>query len=463
MASARKAEHYDWITIGLYLSLLAVGWLVLYSIHYGQAVTTDYLSFDNPMTKHSMYLLGALTAFGIAQLIGEKFWHTFAYLVYGMSLLLLLLVLFFGSEVKGARAWFSLGGFSFQPTELAKFGTALALSSFMTYYRTNLRQGYFQVIAFGLILSPMLLILLQPDAGSALVFLSFLIMLFIEGLNAWYFLGIALLFLTLIVSFIYPLASVNYGLIIAALVTASAFMRPVRFQWLLVAAGAAGMVWAGNALPQEQRMLLGISLLAFALVILWKLKEEWLALILPAGVAILALVAYTSVAVVSKLEPHQQERIKVWLKPSECDPRGALYNVLQSKVAIGAGGFSGRGYLNGNMTRLKFVPEQSTDFVFSSIGEEQGFIGAATVILLFCALIYRIFLMSERAEHKFFRTYAACVGGLLLVHVVINIGMTLGLFPIIGIPLPFISKGGSALIGFSLMLGVLFRMQSRKG
>ncbi|MCC6753921.1 MAG: rod shape-determining protein RodA [Saprospiraceae bacterium] len=462
MASSRKAEHYDWITIGLYLSLLAVGWLVLYSIHHGQAVTTDYLSLDNPMTKHSVYLLAALTTFGIAQLIGEKFWHTFAYLVYGVSLLLLALVLIFGSEVKGARAWFNMGGFSFQPTELAKFGTALALSSFMTYYRTNLRQGYFQLIAFGLILAPMLLVLLQPDAGSALVFLSFLIMLFIEGLNAWYFLAIALLFCTFIASFIFPLVWVNYGLVLAALITAAAFMRPVRIQWLLVAAGAAGMVLAGNALAEEHRMLLGISLLAFAMVILWKLKEESLALILPAGVSVLALVAYTSVTVVSKLEPHQQERIKVWLKPSECDPRGALYNVLQSKVAIGAGGFSGRGYLNGNMTRLKFVPEQSTDFVFSSIGEEQGFIGAATVIVLFCALIYRIFLMSERAEHKFFRTYAACVGGLLLVHVVINIGMTLGLFPIIGIPLPFISKGGSALIGFSLMLGVLFRMQSRK-
>ena len=149
------------------------------------------------------------------------------------------------------------------------------------------------------------------------------------------------------------------------------------------------------------------------------------------------------------------------MNPSQCDPRGSLYNILQSKVAIGAGGFLGRGYLNGNMTKLKFVPEQSTDFIFSSIGEEQGFIGSLTVIILFFVLIFRIVLMSERSEKKFYSNYAICLAGLLFFHVIINIGMTMGLLPIIGIPLPFISKGGSALIGFSMMLGVYLRMQSK--
>lgn len=179
------------------------------------------------------------------------------------------------------------------------------------------------------------------------------------------------------------------------------------------------------------------------------------------GFSFLSLFAYSSVSFFNKLEPHQQERIKVWLKPSECDPRGALYNVLQSKVAIGSGGFSGKGFLQGNMTKLKFVPEQSTDFIFSSIGEEHGFIGSSIVIVLFFVLIYRILRISESAEKKFLKSFALCVAGLILFHVLINIGMTLGLLPIIGIPLPFISKGGSALIGFSLMLGILMRMQSR--
>ena len=186
-----------------------------------------------------------------------------------------------------------------------------------------------------------------------------------------------------------------------------------------------------------------------------------MSLIVAFGFGILALFSYTSINFFNGLEPHQQERIKVWLTPSQCDPRGSLYNILQSKVAIGAGGFFGKGYLNGNMTKLKFVPEQSTDFIFSSIGEEQGFLGSITVIILFFILIFRIVLMSQRSEKKFFSNYALCVAGLLFVHVLINIGMTMGLVPIIGIPLPFISKGGSALIGFSLMIGVLLKMQRK--
>lgn len=164
--------------------------------------------------------------------------------------------------------------------------------------------------------------------------------------------------------------------------------------------------------------------------------------------------------VFKSLEPHQQERIKVWLKPSECDPRGSLYNVLQSKVAIGSGGLVGKGFLEGNMTKFKYVPEQSTDFIFSTIGEEQGFIGCVLVIGIFILLIYRTLSISASAPHKFISYYASCIAGLLIIHMSINIGMTIGLFPIIGIPLPFISKGGTALISFSMMLGILLRMQT---
>lgn len=182
---------------------------------------------------------------------------------------------------------------------------------------------------------------------------------------------------------------------------------------------------------------------------------------MPIGIIGLCLFAVSSIKLFEGLEAHQQERIKVWLKPEECDPRGLLYNVLQSKVAIGSGGFSGRQLMNGNMTKLKFVPEQSTDFIFSTIGEEQGFVGSSIVILLYILLIWRILQRSEQESNKFISHFGICLAGLIFIHVLINIGMTLGLMPIIGIPLPFISKGGSSLIGFRLMLGVFIRMQTK--
>jgi rod shape determining protein RodA len=206
---------------------------------------------------------------------------------------------------------------------------------------------------------------------------------------------------------------------------------------------------------------IAIGVLLISLILLWKGRQEKLVFIMPIGIIGLCLFAVSSIKLFEGLEAHQQERIKVWLKPEECDPRGSLYNVLQSKVAIGSGGFFGRGFMNGNMTKLKFVPEQSTDFIFSTIGEEQGFVGSSIVILLYILLIWRILQRSEQESNKFISHFGICLAGLIFIHVLINIGMTLGLMPIIGIPLPFISKGGSSLIGFSLMLGVFIRMQTK--
>lgn len=461
MLRSRKNRYYDWITVGIYLSLLVIGWIAQYSVSASQATPVDFLNLDHPMTKQSLYLLMALLVFGAVQWVEEKFWHTFSYLIYSISLILLVLVLFVGTEINGAKAWFNLGGFSFQPAELAKFGTALALSSFMTFYKTNLKQGYFQLISFVIIAVPLFLVLLQPDAGSGLTFLSFFIMLFLEGLNPIYFIGIASLLIVFIVSFLYPLAWIQFALIFVGFIVAWVLSNSFRLKWWMLLA----LVFIYGVLifylRPDQLIYALIPPMAGMLVYLWKTKEEVLALVIPFSVLLLIGVAHFSVDFMKKLEPHQQERIKVWLKPEECDPRGSLYNVLQSKVAIGAGGFAGTGFMEGHMTKLKFVPEQSTDFIFSSIGEEHGFIGGLTLILLFAFLIFRIINMSQQADRKFFSTYAACVAGLLFIHVMINIGMTIGLFPIIGIPLPFISKGGSALIGFSLMLGVLFNMQSK--
>ncbi len=461
MLRTSKVGYYDWISIGIFLSLLIVGWLAIYSVTYNENSNTDFLDLSVPITKQTIYILVAILLFIITQFISEKFWHTFAYLIYGLGLLLLLLVLIFGTETKGAKAWFNLGGFSFQPVEIAKFGTALALSSFMSYYKTNMRKVNYQLISFAIIFAPIMLILLQPDAGSALVFLSFFIMLFVEGLNeAYYVIGILLL-VVFVCALMYPLTHILAGLLILGIVVSWFYARKFKYKNLTFISLTSLILAAAYFFNVEQLLFFCSGVFLVSLIYLWKSREERLSIVLPVSIGFLSLFAYSGFTFFNGLEPHQQERIKVWLKPEECDPRGSLYNILQSKVAIGAGGFSGKGLLNGNMTKLKFVPEQSTDFIFSSIGEEHGFIGTLTVIVLFFALIYRIVRMSEQSTRKFFSCYAMCIAGLLFFHVLINIGMTMGLVPIIGIPLPFISKGGSALIGFSIMLGVMLKMQNK--
>ena len=284
-------------------------------------------------------------------------------------------------------------------------------------------------------------------------------MLFIEGLNEAYYLIALLLIAVFICALIFPLAYILAGLLIVGIAVSWYYAKKFKYQNIAFLFMVSSILAAGYFLTTEQLVWACCGVFAISLLYLWKSREERLSIVLPISIVILSLFAYSGLTFFNGLEPHQQERIKVWLKPEECDPRGSLYNILQSKVAIGAGGFSGKGLLNGNMTKLKFVPEQSTDFIFSSIGEEHGFIGTLTVILLFFALIYRIIRMSEQSERKFFSCFALCIAGLMFFHVVINIGMTMGLVPIIGIPLPFISKGGSALIGFSIMLGVLLKMQ----
>ncbi len=461
MIKKRQGGNYDWIVIGIYLSLLIIGWLSIYSVTYAQNINVDLFDLSVPITKQTIYIIAAVLVLLMTQWIDDKFWHTFAYLVYGIGIFLLLLVLLFGTEIKGAKAWFVIGGFSFQPSEIAKFGTALALASFLSYFKTNLKQLNYQLISFAIIMLPMFLIFLQPDAGSALVLMSLFILLFVEGLNALYYLAMLLLIGVFIFSFIIPINYVIIGIIVLSILTCWMFFKKFKFQWILFILLSAGSIAAFFMFSISEFIIGLVVFFLISLFYLWKSKEEKLSLMLLLSSGLYILFSYSTIHFFYTLEPHQQERIKVWLKPSECDPRGSLYNILQSKVAIGSGGFMGSGYLKGNMTKLKFVPEQSTDFIFSSIGEEHGFIGSLTVIVLFIILIIRIILSSERMEKKFQSNYALGLAGLLLFHVVINIGMTLGLLPIIGIPLPFISKGGSALIGFSLMLGVYLKMQSK--
>jgi len=461
MSIRKERILYDWVTIGIYISMLCIGWMAYYAVTYTQNEGRDFFDLSTPITKQTVFTVTALLVFITVTFIDWKFWQNFAYIFYGAGLVLLILVLIFGSEIKGAKAWFSFGGFSFQPAEIAKLGTALALSAYLSNFKTDLKVRQYQLVAIGLILVPVFLILLQPDAGSALTFFSFFLLLFVAGLNEIYFLIGAVLIATFILSIVFPLEYFELGLLIIIPIIAWYFSKRFPLSWAVLALSLAAVVVSFLYLSYWYWIGIGVLGSLVFLILLWRSRQERLSLALLSSMILLTGFALMTTQLFLSLDKHQQERINVWLKPSECDPRGSLYNILQSKVAIGSGGFWGKGFLKGNMTKLRFVPEQSTDFIFSTIGEEHGFIGAVLVVTLFTILMLRIMRTAESISTKFISYYSIGLAGLLLVHVLVNIGMTIGLMPIIGIPLPFISKGGSSLIGFSLMLGIYIRMQAK--
>ena len=397
--------------------------------------------------------------------------------------------MFTGSTIKGATSWFSFGGFSFQPSELTKFGTCLAISAYLSSYGVNLKDMEPKLRVLGLIVLPIVLVLLQPDAGSALVFLSFFILLYRVGLSATYYVvGFSLAFF-----FIAGLALDLKHVLIHVLFLALGFIiyhrtktPEYKILWgvglIGLYIGARFLLAGGPPEPLEEAtaaevvdptnynlilngvLLLLSGLVVFGLVSLWFIKEKkqvvrfvLFGLMVAGATGFIANYAFNNV-----LQAHQQERINVWLHPEKADPRGAYYNVLQSKMAIGSGGMWGKGFLQGTMTRLNYVPEQTTDFIFCTIGEEQGFVGSLGVIVLILLLLMRVTVIAERQRSNFSKYYAYGVAGILFVHFIVNLGMTMGLVPIIGIPLPFISRGGSSLLGFTIMLGVLLKLDRNR-
>lgn len=457
---AGRRDKFDWTTLAIYLSLIITGWFMLYAVGYAE-LDQGQFQLDSSIGRQTIWIGFALFTFLLAQFIDIRFWRTFAYPIYTVAILLLIAVLLVGTEIKGARSWLVLGGFSFQPSEFAKFATLLALCTYLGYYEMRLRDPRSQLTALGLIAAPSFLILLQPDAGSAMVFAAFLILFFREGFPAGYFaLGIYLI-VCLIAGFIFPLQSVVLIITSGAGLILASTARPRIFA--LVLAGALLLVnvlhLLGFTLSMAWLIIINTGILAILVYLIWVMRQRQMILAVPMiillGVAVTAISGYLYNDV---LRPHQQDRINVWLQPDECDPQGALYNIIQSKVAIGSGGVVGKGFLDGSMTKLNFVPEQSTDFIFSTIGEEQGFLGSAAVILLYLALILRIIYLGEQSENKYIRHFGYGLGGMLFFHFFVNIGMTMGLVPVVGIPLPFISKGGTALLIFSFMIGVFLRM-----
>ncbi len=456
----QRKRTLDWIATTLYLSLIVIGWLMLYSAS-NKELQGQSFEWNSTIGRQSIWIGISLIAFVTTLMINWKYWYQSAYVFYGISFILLVLVLFIGVEVKGARSWLRIFGLTLQPSEFAKITTTLAVAAYLSYFNTDLRKRNSQLITAGIVLLPVLLIALQPDWGSALVFSSFLIVLYRAGLSNIYYVLAIILGAGFILGLVLPLSFIFY--IFSLLVTLwGLFILGMKWQkWviplvltllipLLYPKYGSSIIWGFGAL--SILFIVGLNL---------QYREYKNIIVLPSIVLLVVGISFMSdYAFNHFLKPHQQDRINVWLHPEKTDPHGPLYNVLQSKIAIGSGGLQGKGFNKGHMTGLNFVPEQTTDFIFSTIGEEQGFIGSVAVVILFVMLILRIFQMGERSGHPFILYYAYGLGGLLFFHFFINIGMTMGLVPIIGIPLPFISKGGSAILVFSVMMAIMLKMDN---
>ncbi len=459
LAPRRSTASLDWILISIFFAIVLVGWLMLYTVSYDGNGSDLWFSFDSIVGKQTMWLAVALVAFIVCISLDWRIWSSLAYPIYILTTLSLVAVLIFGKEIKGASSWFSIMGYSIQPSELAKWGTALGISAFLGQTNLDINRLNKSIPAFALFLVPAFLIFLQPDAGTAIIFLSFIVPLYRAGLNpviyvlglslAFIFIGsllwspyIVLIIILLAVYLVMAISAKDRKIPLSLWLMLSLFnlasFTHFDYRYILILTVGAGIYFFYLAYAQAKYKLLGISSFVAVLAVTLSFGTSW---------------AFNNI-----LKHHQRERLNVWLKPELSDPHGALYNIIQSKTAIGSGGLSGKGFLDGTMTRLNYVPEQSTDFIFSILGEEQGFIGSLSLILLMMALLYRLTVIGERATLPFVRYYAYSIAGILFFHFFINIGMTMGIMPVIGIPLPLMSKGGSSLVSFFIMIGILLKM-----
>lgn len=460
--------NIDWLTVTVYLVLVLLGWINIYSSVY-DAGHHSIFDITQRYGKQLIWIGAALLLAFVILLIETNFYVFFAYIIYGAVIFLLILVLFAGTEVNNSKSWLTIGGFALQPAEFGKFATALALAKFMSSFGFKLKRFKSLIIIGAIILLPAALILLQNDTGSALVYFSFVLVLYREGLSE-----VVLFFATLIgLLFIFSLVlselvlfGLLAGLALLAFLVVNAGMKHY-YKVLLSFFVAFVLLTAVNyftRLGYELAQLLagmifvgGLGIIVYG--IRKKLKSYTLiALVFVGSVLFSVTVDY---AFNNMLEPYQQARINELLG-IESDPLGVGYNVNQSKIAIGSGGFWGKGFLNGTQTKFNFVPEQSTDFIFCTVGEEWGFAGTSVVVLLFLTLFVRLILLSERQRSTFSRIYGYSVAVILFFHFMVNIGMTIGIMPVIGIPLPFFSYGGSSLWAFTILLFIFLRLDASR-
>ena len=467
----------DWWTIAIYLMLLAFGWISVCGATYTFG-ETNIFGFDSNSGKQLIWIGTAIVLGLVLLLLDDRFYDTFSYVLYGGFVLLLIATIFNPHEIKGSRSWLVLGPLRLQPAEFAKFATALCISKFMSTYGYNIHKLKDFAITCAIILLPMCCIVLQKETGSALVYLSFFLMLYREGMTgSILFTGVAMI--------IYFVIGIRFEDVVLWDTPTSVGKFTVL---VLVQTFTAFMVLTYcDDLKKFRRILVtcfGITLLAllFSKFVI-PFDIVWLQMALTAALIgylvyegmisrfrnyfYIALFALGSVVFFNAadyvmnnvLQEHQRTRINVLLGLDN-DIKKAGYNVHQSEIAIGSGGLMGKGFLNGTQTKLKYVPEQDTDFIFCTVGEEEGFLGCAVVLGLFLALILRLIHLAERQPFRFGRVYGYCVLSVFLFHLFINVGMVLGLTPVIGIPLPFFSYGGSSLWGFTILLFIFLRIDA---
>ena len=460
--------NIDWITIGLYIILVFLGWINIYAAIYNE----DYHSILDISQRYGKQLIwigaASILAFLIL-IIDSRFYSFFAYPIYGILIFLLLAVLFVGNVVNGARSWFSIGGFALQPSEFAKFATSLALAKFMSSFNFKL-QTFRSLLIIGLILFiPAFFILMQNDAGSALVYLSFFLVLYREGLS-----GIVLFFGILAITLFILTLMLDKVLLVAIMIAVPIpvfyFVQHKRKAFVKVMAilfPVGGIIWLiskfilKGVLP-ETMIILSALLGGFVLLVISIRKRiNNYILLLLVFIGSLVFILTVDYTFENLLGSYQQNRINNVLGISS-DPLRAGWNVNQSKIAIGSGGFSGKGFLKGTQTKFDFVPEQSTDFIFCTVGEEWGFVGTFVIVALFVSFLLRLIWLAERQRSSFARIYGYSVVSILFFHVMVNIGMTIGLMPVIGIPLPFFSYGGSSLWSFTILLFIFLRLDASR-
>lgn len=469
----------DYWTIFIYIALLTFGWLSVCGASYSYG-ETDIFALSTRSGMQIIWIATSILLGSVLLMLDDRYYDIFAYIIYGLMLILLFATIFNPHTIKGSRSWLILGPLRLQPAEFAKFATALALAKLMTIYNYDIHNWRHFGAALAIILLPMTFIVLQRETGSALVYFAFFLMFYREGMPG------SILF-TAVAMVIYFVVGIRFADVMMAETPTSVGKFTVL---LLIQLFSSAMVWVYCRDRSDTYRLFALTIGVTLVALLFSLyvvpfDVVWVQLVLTAlligyllwqglGTRIrnyfwIALFALGSLIFFNVadyglnhvLEPHQRTRINVLLGLEE-DLKGAGYNVHQSEIAIGSGGLEGKGFLNGTQTKLKYVPEQDTDFIFCTVGEEEGFLGSAGVLLLFLALILRLIYLSERQPYRFGRVYGYCVLSVFLFHVFINVGMVLGLTPVIGIPLPFFSYGGSSLWGFTFLLFIFLALDARR-
>lgn len=474
-------RNLDWFTLFIFVALVAMGWMSICGASYDFEQGDQLLDFSSRSGMQLVWIISSLVLGGIILCVDDRLIESLSYIIYIGFLALLFVTPMLAHDIKGSMSWIKIGSFSIQPAEFAKFATTLCMAKVISAFNLDLSRWRDLIICSMLVLLPMGLIIMQKETGSALVYLAFFLMFYREGMVG------SILFA--------GAAAVYYFVVGVRFAEVPMWEIPqISMGEFLVLAGihlfSAGMMWVYTSLrkPFLQTLLFGTSAYILALLcakylipfnacwVQWivlasmigylfylSVREQLLSYALIGLFALGSTGFFYSVNYVLNdvLQPHQQTRIRVLLG-LEDDPKGAGYNVIQAKIAIGSGGLKGKGFLNGTQTKLKYVPEQDTDFIFCTVGEEQGFIGSALVLTIFLVFILRLIHLAERQPLRFGRVFGYCVLSIFLFHIFINVGMVLGLTPVIGIPLPFFSYGGSSLWGFTILLFVFLRIDAAR-